>query len=48
MDFITDLPNAKGYNQCWVVVDRFPETTYLISLKNGKARELAGIFVREI
>jgi len=23
MDFITDLHNVKGYNQCWVIVDRF-------------------------
>jgi len=48
MDFITDLPNAKGYNQCWVVVDRFTKMAYFIPLKNRKAKELAGIFVREI
>jgi len=48
MDFITDLPNAKGYNQCWVVVDRFTKMAYFIPLKNRKAKELAAIFVREI
>jgi len=34
MDFITDLPNAKGYNQCWVVVDRFTKMAHFIPLKN--------------
>jgi len=48
MDCITDLPNAKGYNQCWVVVDRFTNMAHFIPLKNRKAKELAGIFVCEI
>jgi len=48
MDFITDLPNAKQYNQCWVVVDRFTKMAHFIPLKNRKAKELAGIFVHEI
>jgi len=48
MNFITDLPNAKGYNQCWVVVDRFTKMAYFIPLKNRKAKELAEIFVPEI
>jgi len=48
IDFITDLPNAKGYNQCWVVVDRFTKMAHFIALKNRKVKELAGIFVREI
>jgi len=48
MNFITDLPNAKGYNQYWVVVDRFAKMAHFIPLKNQKAKELAGIFVREI
>jgi len=48
MDFITDLPNAKEYNQCWVVVDRFTKMAHFIPLKNRKAKELAAIFVREI
>jgi len=48
MDFITDLPNAKEYNQYWVVVDRFTKMAHFIPLKNRKAKELAGIFVYEI
>jgi len=48
MDFITDSPTAKGYNQYWVVVDRFTKMAHFIPLKNRKVKELAGIFVREI
>jgi len=48
MDSITDLSNVKGYNQCWVVVDRFTKIAHFIPLKNRKAKELAGIFVHEI
>jgi len=48
MDFITDLPNVKGYNQCWLIVDRFTKMAYFIPLKNRKAKELALIFVREV
>jgi len=48
MDFITDLPNVKGYNQCWVIVERFTKMAHFIPLKNRKAKELALIFVREI
>jgi len=48
MDFITDLSNVKGYNQCWVIVDRFTKMAHCIPLKNGKAKELALIFVREV
>jgi len=48
MDFITDLPNTKRYNQCWVVVDRFTKMADFIPLKNRKAKKLAGIFVRKI
>jgi len=38
MDFITDLPNVKGYNQCWVIVDRFTKMAHFIPLKNRKAK----------
>jgi len=48
MDFIRDLPNMKGYNQCWVFVDRFTKMAYFIPLKNRKAKELALIFFREV
>jgi len=48
MDFITHLPNIKGYNQYWVIVDRFMKIAHLIHLMNRKAKELALIFVREV
>jgi len=44
MDFITDLPNVKGYNQCWVIVDRFTMMAHFIPFKNRKAKELVLIF----
>jgi len=48
MDFITDLPNAKGYNQCWVIGDRFTKMAHFFPLKNRKAKKLALAFVRQI
>jgi len=48
MDSIIDPPNVKGYNQCWVIVDRFTKMAHCIPLKNRKAKELALIFVREV
>jgi len=48
MDFITDLPNIKGYNQCLVIVNRFTKMANFISLKNREAKELALVFVREV
>jgi len=48
MDFITDLPNVKGYNQSWVIVSRFTKRAHFIPLKNRKAKELALIFVSEV
>jgi len=48
MDFITDLPNVKGYNQYWVIVDRLTKMSHFIPLKNRKAEELALIFGREV
>jgi len=48
MNFITNLPNVKGYNQCWVIVDRFTNIAHFIPLKNRKAKQLALIFVREV
>jgi len=48
MDFITDLPNAIAYNQCWVIVDRFRKMAHFVPLKNQKAKKLALAFVREI
>ena len=48
MDFITDLPNVKGYNQSWVIVDRFRKMAHFITVKNRKGKELALSFVREV
>jgi len=48
MDFITNLPNVIGYDQCWVIVDRFTKMAHFIPLKIRKAKELALIFVREV
>ena len=48
MDFIIDLPNVKGYNQCWDIVVRFTKMAHFIPLKTRKAKELALIFVREV
>jgi len=48
LDFITDLSNVKGYNQCWVIVGRFTKMAHFIPLKNRKAKEQALMFVREV
>ena len=48
MDFITDLPKVGGYEQIWVVVDRFSKIAHFIPLKNRQAGNLAKTFVREI
>ena len=48
MDFITDLPKVKGYNQIWVVVDRFTKMAHFIPLKSREATTLAKAFIKEI
>ena len=48
MDFIPDLTNVKGYNLCWVIVDRFTKMAHFIPLKNRKEKELPLIFDREV
>jgi len=48
IDFIPDPLNFKGYNQCYVIVDRFTKMAHFIPLKNRKAKQLAMIFVREV
>jgi len=48
MNFITDHPNVKGYNQCWIIVGRFINMIYFIPLKNMKAKELAQTFVSDV
>ena len=48
MDFITELPSVSGYDQIWVIVDRFSKMANLVSLKSRTAPTLAKRFVREI
>ena len=48
MDFITDLPKVNGYDQIWVIVDRFTKMAHFIPLKNRQAHTLAIAFIREI
>ena len=48
MDFLTDLPKVNGYDQIWVIVDRFTMMTYFIPLKNRQAYTLAIAFIRAI
>jgi len=50
MDFITELPELEGYDQLWVVIDRFTKMAHFLLLrKEGKkAADLAVIFAREI
>ncbi len=48
MDFITDLPKVSGYDQIWVVVDRFTKMAHFIPLKNRLAHNLALAFIREV
>ena len=48
MDFITELPSVSGYDQIWVIVDRFSKMAHLIPLKSRTAPTLAKAFVREI
>jgi hypothetical protein len=48
MDFITDLPKVNGYDQIWVIVDRFTKMAHFIPLKNRVAHTLALAFIREI
>ena len=48
MDFITDLPKVNGYDQMWVIVDRFTKMAHFIPLKNRQAHTLAIAFIREI
>jgi hypothetical protein len=50
MDFITDLPESRGCDQLWVIIDRFTKIAHFIPLqKDGKTtKDLARIFAREI
>ena len=48
MDFIVELPESKGFNKIWVIVDRFSKMAHFIPLKKTTARELSVGFVKEI
>ena len=48
IDFITGLPNVKGYFKIWVVVDYFTKMAHIIPLKTQSAKELANSFVNQI
>ena len=48
MDFITDLPKVKGYDQIWVIVEGFTKMANFIPLNNRQAHTLAIAFIREI
>lgn len=48
MDFIVDLPKVAGYEQIWVIVDRFSKMAHFIPLKNRQAGNLSKLFIREV
>ena len=48
MDFITDLPEVKGYYKIWVIVDRFSKMTHFILLKKITVQELAIAFINHV
>ena len=48
MDFITQLPSVSGYDQIWVIVDRFSKMAHFVPLKSRTAPTLAKAFVSEI
>ena len=50
MDFIMKLLESEGYDQLWVVIDRFTKMAHFLPLrKEGKtAADLAVIFAQEI
>ena len=48
MDFITELPSVSGYDQIWVIVDRFSKMAHFVPLKSRTAPTLAKAFVIEI
>ena len=49
MDFITILPNSKGFTSIWVIGDRFTKMARFIPIKKGtSSKQLALIFLKEI
>ena len=48
VDFITELPSVSGYDQMWVIVDRFSKIAHFVPLKSRTAPTLAKAFVKKI
>ncbi|KAH0605100.1 uncharacterized protein H6S33_005082 [Morchella sextelata] len=49
MDFVVQLPESKGYNQIWGVLDRFSKMSHFIPLvAETTAQDLAKIFLGQI
>jgi len=50
MDFITELPISDGYDQLWVIINRFTKMVHFLPLGNkGKtAADQAIIFAGEV
>ena len=50
MDFITELPLSEGYDQLWVIIDRFTKVAQFLPLKKEEktAANLAVAFTQEI
>ena len=48
MNFITELPSVSGYDQIWIIIDRFPKMAHFVALKSRTAPTIAKAFVREI
>jgi len=50
MDFIMELPLSEGYDQLWVIIDRFTKMAHFLPLKKEEktAADLAVAFTQEI
>ena len=49
MDFITQLPEAQGFNGIFVVVDRFSKYATFVPMKSQcKAADVAKLFFRHV
>lgn len=49
MDFIEGLPNSKGFNNLWVVVDRLTKYNHITPLKHPcTAQDIANLFLKHI
>ena len=50
MDFITELPLSEGYDQLWVIIDRFTKVAQFLPLKKEEktSADLAVAFTQEI